>query len=102
MMCREKIQSKAGVQQMDVRGRDSKRCLQRRHVIEGMVQFFTNGLVLQLLSIQLIWMSEVDSKDRRVSRQQRHKQAKSRMREMEADRSKGKEGEDKKKIRSDF
>lgn len=39
--------------------------LQRCHVIEGMVQLLTNGLVLQLLSIQFIWRSEVDSKYRR-------------------------------------
>lgn len=38
--------------------------LQRCHVIEGMVQLLTNGLVLQLLSIQFIWRSEVDRKYR--------------------------------------
>lgn len=37
--------------------------LQRCHVIEGMVQLLTNGLVLQLLSIQFIWRSEVDRKE---------------------------------------
>lgn len=42
--------------------------LQRCHVIEGMVQLLTNGLVLQLLSIQFIWRSEVDRKCRQVSR----------------------------------
>lgn len=41
--------------------------LQRRHVIEGMVQLLANGLVLQLLSIQFIWRSEVDRKYRQVS-----------------------------------
>lgn len=41
--------------------------LQRRHVIEGMVQLLTNGLVLQLLSVQFVWRSEVDRKDRQVS-----------------------------------
>lgn len=41
--------------------------LQRCHVIEGMVQLLTNGLVLQLLSIQFIWRSEVDRKYRQVS-----------------------------------
>lgn len=33
-----------------------------------MVQLLTNGLVLQLLSIQFIWRSEVDRKCRQVSR----------------------------------
>lgn len=33
-----------------------------------MVQLLTNGLVLQLLSIQFIWGSEVDRKYRQVSR----------------------------------
>lgn len=37
-----------------------KRRLERSHVIEGMVQLLTNGLVLQLLSIQFIWRSEAD------------------------------------------
>lgn len=41
--------------------------LQRCHVIEGMVQLLTNGLVLELLSIQFIWRSEVDRKRRQVS-----------------------------------
>lgn len=45
-----------------------KEHLQRCHVIEGMVQLLTNGLVLQLLSIQFIWRSEVDRKYRQVSR----------------------------------
>lgn len=36
--------------------------LQRSHVIEGMVQLLTNGLVLQLLSIQLVWRADVNSK----------------------------------------
>lgn len=42
--------------------------LQRCHVIEGMVQLLTNGLVLELLSIQLIWRSKVTKKYRQVSR----------------------------------
>lgn len=33
-----------------------------------MVQLLTNGLVLQLLSIQFIWRSEVDRKCRQVPR----------------------------------
>ena len=43
---------------------EAREHLQRRHVIEGMVQLLANGLVLQLLSIQLIWRSEVDRKRR--------------------------------------
>lgn len=48
------------------RSREQRWELQRRHVIEGMVQLLTNGLVLQLLSVQFIWgRSEVDRyKDR--------------------------------------
>lgn len=42
--------------------------LQRCHIIEGMVQLLTNGLVLQLLSIQFIWRSEVNRRYRQVSR----------------------------------
>lgn len=50
-----------------MRGRERKMSehLQRCHVIKGMVQLLTNGLVLQLLSIQFIWRSEVDRKYRR-------------------------------------
>lgn len=36
----------------------SRRRLKRCHVIEGMVQLLANGLVLQLLSIQLVWRSQ--------------------------------------------
>ncbi len=42
--------------------------LQRRHVIEGMVQLLANGFVLQLLSIQFIWRPEVNRKCRQVPR----------------------------------
>lgn len=49
-------------------GRGMSEHLQRCHVIEGMVQLLTNGLVLQLLSIQFIWRSEVDRKCREVKR----------------------------------
>lgn len=69
--------------------------LQRCHVIEGMVQLLTNGLVLQLLSIQFVWRSEVDRKYR-----QRHKQAKSRtgMRDRWRQRAEGgREGREDKK-----
>lgn len=72
--------------------------LQRRHVIEGMVQLLANGLVLQLLSIQLIWTPEVDKKQRQVpttaATQARGKQDKSE-RQMEA-KSRGRKEETKK------
>lgn len=45
--------------------------LQRCHVVEGMVQLLTNGFVLELLSIQFIWRSEVDRKFRQVPKQGR-------------------------------
>lgn len=43
------------------RERDSQP-LQRSHVIEGMVQLLADGLILQLLSVQFVWRSEVGRK----------------------------------------
>lgn len=49
--------------------RDAARaCLQRCHVVESMVQLLANGFVLELLSIQFIWRSEVDRKFKQVPR----------------------------------
>lgn len=63
-----------------------KEQLQRCHVIEGMVQLLTNGLVLQLLSIQFIWRSAIDRKYRhRCEGQQQHNKPKARQRQMEAE-----------------
>lgn len=42
--------------------------LHRCHVVEGMVQLLANGFVLELLSIQFIWRSEVDRKFKQVPR----------------------------------
>lgn len=42
--------------------------LQRCHVVEGMVQLLANGFVLELLSIQFIWRSEVDGRFKQVPR----------------------------------
>lgn len=57
MICREKISYTGSEKRISAsRGR-----LKRRHVIESMVQLLANGLVLQLLSIQLVCRSEVNS-----------------------------------------
>ncbi|TDH08521.1 hypothetical protein EPR50_G00098470 [Perca flavescens] len=71
-----------------------------------MVQLLTNGLVLELLSIQFIWRSEVDRKYRQVpgtaATQTSRKQDKNE-RQMEAEEEEQREkGEDKKKNRSGF
>lgn len=60
---------KAQDRKREVRSRERQMSehLQRCHVIEGMVQLLTNRLVLQLLSVQFIWRSEVDRKYRQVS-----------------------------------
>lgn len=55
--------------------------LQGCHVIEGMVQLLANGLVLQLLSIQFIWRSEVDRKRRQVPRTAATRKSEMRMRD---------------------
>lgn len=69
------------------KGKREAEHLQRCHVIEGMVQLLTNGLVLQLLSIQFIWRSEVDSRYRQVARREvRQTQAAKRQRERERER----------------
>lgn len=78
---------------------DMSEHLQRCHVIEGMVQLLTNGLVLQLLSVQFVWRPEVDRKCRQVSRtaatQTSQKQDKNEI-QMEA-KSRGKKEKTKKK-----
>lgn len=86
------------VEKMNLGTRKSQALLQRRHVIEGMVQLLTNGFVLQLLSVELIWMG---GKYRRVSR--RAEPEKSRARGRQAGRQAGggrrrqREGEKKKR-----
>lgn len=70
-MLQREDEFKAQDREREMRGRQRERCqsiLQRCHVIESMVQLLTNGLVLQLLSIQFIWKSEVDRKYRQVFR----------------------------------
>lgn len=53
---------------------EKAKCLQRSHVIEGMVQLLTNGFVLQLLSIQLVWRADVNSKYSRWQGQSKGRQ----------------------------
>lgn len=83
---------------------DMSEHLQRCHAIEGMVQLLTNGLVLQLLSVQFVWRPEVDRKCRQVSRtaatQTSQKQDKNEI-QMEA-KSRGKKEKTKKNNRSAF
>lgn len=50
------------------RRRPARGRLQRCHVVEGMVQLLANGFVLELLSIQFVWRSEVDRKFKQVPR----------------------------------
>lgn len=70
MIRREKngrTENKTGAQDRRSKNRGAARGhLQRCHVVEGMVQLLTNGFVLELLSIQFIWRSEVDRKFRQV------------------------------------
>lgn len=82
------------VEKMNLGTRKSQALLQRRHVIEGMVQLLTNGFVLQLLSVELIWMG---GKYRRVSRRAEPEKSRARGRQAGRRRKEKTEGGGKKK-----
>lgn len=70
-----------------------------------MVQLLTNGLVLELLSVQFIWRSEGDRKYRQVSRTaatETSRKAGHRMRDRWRKKEQREEGEDKNKIGQAF
>lgn len=66
--------------------------LQGGHVVEGMVQLLANGFVLELLSIQFVWRSEVDPKVQAGAEKSGRGETRGRW---QARRGKGGKGEDK-------
>lgn len=87
-----RTENKTGAQDRRSKNRGAARGhLQRCHVVEGMVQLLTNGFVLELLSIQFIWRSEVDRKFRQVPKHSGNTKTGEGMREMAVKRGGRKE-----------